>query len=29
MKDYKFPTKVLLEMVYPKFLRDLLRRKEI
>lgn len=29
MRDYKFPAIVLLEMVYPKFLRELQRRKKI
>ena len=29
MKDYKYPAKVLLEMVYPKFVRELQKRKEI
>jgi hypothetical protein len=29
MKDYKFPAQVLLEMVYPKFLRELQKKKKI
>jgi hypothetical protein len=29
MKDYKYPAKVLLDMVYPKFLKDLPKRKKI
>jgi hypothetical protein len=29
MKEYEFPAKVLLDIVYPKFLRDLHSRKEI
>jgi hypothetical protein len=29
MKEYKFPAKVLLDMVYPNFLRELQKRKEI
>ncbi len=29
MKDYKYPAKDLLDMVYPKFLRELQKRKKI
>jgi len=29
MKDYKYPAKVLLDMVYPNFLRELQKRKKI
>jgi hypothetical protein len=29
MKDYKYPAKVLLDKVFPKFLKDLQKRKKI
>jgi hypothetical protein len=29
MKEYKFPAQVLLEMVYPKFLKELHKKKKI